>query len=108
MSNKVLKPINPDPDPRIYLICDSSNIGLSRWIGRMQDNGMIRPARFHPKQFNNAQMNYGITKTESLAIVDSVRNFRGVLQVHPVTILTDHQPLVGFMSSLQTNQIMIR
>ena len=29
MSNKVLKPINPDPEQRIYLICDSSNIGLS-------------------------------------------------------------------------------
>ena len=53
-------------------------------------------------------MNYGITKKELLAIVDSVRHFRRVLQGHPVTILMDHQPLVAFMSSLQTNQMMIR
>ena len=53
-------------------------------------------------------MNYGITKTELLAIVESGRHVRGVLQGHPVTILTDHQSLVGFMSSLQTNQMRIR
>ena len=29
MSNKGFKPMNPDPDQRIYLICDSSNIALS-------------------------------------------------------------------------------
>ena len=53
-------------------------------------------------------MNYGITKKELLAIVDSGRHFRGVLQGHPVTILTDHQVLVNFMNTLQTNQMMIR
>ena len=97
-----------DPDQRIYLICYSSNIGLSGWIGQMQNDGMIRPARFHCKKFNNSQMNYVITKKELLEILDTVRHFRGVLQGHPVIILTDHQPLVVFISSLQTNQIMIR
>ena len=62
MSNKEVMPINPDPDLRIYHICDSSNIGLSGWIGQMQDAGIIRPGRFHSKKFNNAQINYGITK----------------------------------------------
>ena len=69
---------------------------------------MIRQARFHSKKLKNTQMNDGITEKELLAIVDSVRHFRGALQAHPVTILSDHQPLVGFMSSLQTNQILIR
>ena len=108
MSNKVIKPIDPNPDQRIYIICDSSNIGLSVWIGQMQDDGMIRPARFHSKKFYNAQMNYGIIKKELLAIVDSVRHFRVVLQLHSETILIDHQLLVAFISSLQTNQMMIR
>ena len=90
MSNKVLKPIDPNPDQRMYFICDSSNIGPSGRIGQMQDNGMIRPARFHCKKFNNVQMNYRITKEELLAIGDSVRHLRGVLQKHAVTILTDY------------------
>ena len=74
----------------------------------MQDDGIIRPARFQSKKFNNAQVNHGIITKELLAIVDSVRHFRGVLQGHPVTTLTNHQPLVAFMSSLRTNEMMIR
>ena len=108
MSNKVLKPINPDPAQSICLICDSSNLGLSGWIGQMQDDGIIRPARFYSKTFNNVQMNCGITNKELVAIVDSVRYFRGILHWVPVTMLTDHEPLVGSTSSLQTNQMIIR
>ena len=74
----------------------------------MQDDGMISPTRVHSKEFNNVQMNYGITKKQLVAIVDSVRHFTGMLLAHPVTILTDDRPLVAFMSSLQTNQMMIR
>ena len=74
----------------------------------MQDDGIIRPAKFHYKEFHNLQMNYGFTKMQLLASVDSVRHFRGVLQEYPVTILIDYQRLAVFMSSLQTNQIMIR
>ena len=107
MYNKMLKPIDTNADQRIYVICDSSNMGLSRWIGQMQDDGMIRPARFHSKEFNNARMNYRITRKELLVIADSVSHFRQVLQGHSVTILTDHQLLVAFMSSLQTNAMMI-
>ena len=74
----------------------------------MQDDAMIRPGRFHSKKFNNARMNYRTTKEELLAIIDCVRHFRRLLQRHPVTLLTDYQPLVAFMSSLQTNPMIIR
>ena len=74
----------------------------------MQDDGMIRPARFDCKKFNNTHMNYGITQIELLVIVHSVRQIRGVLQGHPVRILSDHRPLVACMSSLQSNEMMIR
>ena len=107
MSNKVLQPIEPNPDERIYLICDSSNIGVSAWIAQMQDDGRIRPARFHYKEFHHAQMNYGITKEELSAIGESVRYFRVMLQVHPITIVTEHQSLVAFMSCLQTTHMII-
>ena len=53
-------------------------------------------------------MNYGITKKDFLAIVEFVRHFSGVLRVHPVTIVTDHQQLVAYMSCQQTDQMMIR
>ena len=108
MSNKVLNAINPDTDYRILLIRESSNIVLSRWISQMQDDGMIRPATFHSKKFKNAQMHYAIANKEFRDIVDTVRHFTGGLQGDLITILTDHQILVAFMSCLQTNHMMIR
>ena len=74
----------------------------------MQDDVMIRPARFHSKEFHNAQMYSENKKRESLAIVDYVRHFREALQGQPVTILSDHQPRVAFMSFLQSNQMISR
>ena len=41
MSNKVLKPINPDPSQRIYLVCDSSDTGIARCIPQKQEDGLI-------------------------------------------------------------------
>ena len=74
----------------------------------MQDDGMIRPATFHSKKFNYAHMQYGIANKEFLDIVDAVRHFTGGLQGDLITILTNHQILVAFMSCWQTNHMMIR
>ena len=41
-------------------------------------------------------------------MVDSVRHFGGVLQGRPVTIVTHNKPLTGFLTSLQTNPMLIR
>ena len=107
MTNKVLKPINPDPSQRIYLVCNLSDTGIAGWIGQQQEDGLIRPARFNSRKFIHLQMNYGVTKKELFAKVDSVRHFRGVLQGHPLTIVTDYKPLTGFLKSLQTNPMLI-
>ena len=53
-------------------------------------------------------MNYVVHKKELFAMVDSVRQFRDVLQVYAVTIVTDYRPLQGFMKSLQTNPMLSR
>ena len=92
----------------MYLVCNSSDTGIAGWIRQKQGDGLIRPARFNSRKFSHLQMNYGVTKKELFAKVDSVRHFRGVLQGHPVTILTDHRPLTGFLKSLQTHPMLIR
>ena len=76
-SFKVLEPSNPEPSPRIYLVCHSSDTGIAGYIGQKQDDGLISPARFHSRKFSNLQMNYGVTKQELFAIVDSVRYVKG-------------------------------
>jgi len=104
MSNAVLKPINHDSNEQIYLITDASNVGISGWIGQKED-GVIRPAAFHSRCLNKGQTNYTTTDKELLAIVDSLRHFRGELQGHKVIVLTDHKPLVTFMTTWQDKQM---
>jgi len=107
MSNAVLKPINYDSDEQIYLITDASNVGLSGWIGQ-NEVSVIRLAAFHSRCLNKSQTNYTTTDKELLAIVDSLRHFRGELQGHKVIILTDHKSLVTFITTWQDKQIKIR
>jgi len=98
ISNAVLKPINHNSNEQIYLITDASNVGLSGWIGQKLD-GMIRLAAFYSRCLNKGRTNYTTTDKELLAIVDSLRYFRGELQGHKVIVLTDHKPLVTFMTT---------
>jgi len=91
-----LKPINPRSTEPIYLITDTSNTGISGWIGQ-KDKGLIRPAAFHSRKLNNSQVNYTTTKKELFAIYDSLKHFREVLQGLTFVILTDHKPLLTFM-----------
>ena len=60
------------------------------------------------RKFRGSRIHYGVTEQELLAIVESSRHCRGVLPAHPVTIVTDHRLLLGFMISLQTNPKLIR
>ena len=108
MYKKLLKPINPDPSQRIYCICNSSDTGIVGWIGQKQGAGLIRPARFYGRKFNDSEMNYRVNKKELFAIGNCVRHFRLVLQEHPVTIVRDYRSLLGFMKFLQTNPMLIR
>jgi len=107
MCNSVLKPINHKSNEQIYLITDTSNVGLSGWIGQEEDS-IIRPAAFHSKCLNKGQTNYTPTYKELLAIVDLLRHFRSELQGHKVIVLTDHKPLVTFMTTWQDKQMKIR
>jgi len=107
MSNVVLKPRNHDSDELIYLITDASNVGLSGWIGQNED-GVFRPAAFHSRCLKKGQTYYTTTDKELLAIVDSLRHFRGELQGQKVIVLTDHKPLVTFMTTWQDKQMKIR
>jgi len=106
MSNAVLKAINHDSDEQIYLITDARNVGLSGWIGQKEDS-VIKPAAFHSRCLNKGQTNYTTTDKELLAIVDSLRHFRGELQGHKVIVLTDHK-LLAFMTTWQDKQMKIR
>lgn len=78
MTNTILKPINPDRNQTMYLVCDSSDTGMAVWIGQKQQDGLVRPVRFRSRKFRDLCMNYVVKGIELLDIADCVRHFRAV------------------------------
>ena len=55
----------------------------------------MAPLAFWSKQLNRAQMNYSATDRELLAISYAVDHFRSHIEGQPITVRTDHLPLIG-------------
>ena len=76
------------------LWCDASNIAVGAVLVQLQ-KGLWRPLAFWSKQLNRAQMNYSATDRELLAISYAVDHFRSHIEGQPITVRTDHLPLIG-------------
>jgi hypothetical protein len=88
--------INKESGRPVYLITDASDLGIGAWIGQEDENGIIRPAGFHSRKFNDTQFNYSVTRKELFAIKDVMTHFRDMLYpLDSFTVITDHKPLVG-------------
>jgi len=88
------------PDP-IFLVTDASLIGRGAWVGQGLSVSEIRPAAFHFRKFNSAQLNYSTFDKELLAIVDALEHFRPMLSICRFMIFTDYKPLVAFLKQTE-------
>jgi hypothetical protein len=68
---------------------DASSMQLGAVI--TQDN---RPILFFSPKLSVAQCNYSITKIEVLAIVEKLKDFKGMLWGSPIKVFTDHKNLI--------------
>jgi len=89
-------PLDYESTECIFLVTDASLIGTGVWVGQEPSVSEIRPAIFHSRKFNSAQLNYATFDKELVAIVDALKHFRPVLPRCRFTILTDHKLLVAF------------
>jgi len=67
--NQIMKPIDHESALPIWLITDASDTAVRASVGQGETADTARPAALHSRQFSNAQMNYGTTDKEALAIV---------------------------------------
>jgi len=73
--NQIMKPIDHESALPIWLITDASDTGVGAWVGHGETADTARPAALARRKFSNAEMNYGTTDTEALAIVDALTAF---------------------------------
>ena len=88
--------VHPLKSSPTELWCDALNIAVGAVLVQLQ-KGRWRPLAFLSKQLNKAQSNYLATDRELLAILYSAEHFRGYIERQPITVRTDHKPLVGVL-----------
>ena len=50
-----------------------------------------RPLAFYSRKLNKAQVNYTVTEKELLSIVETLKEFRGILLDHEIKVYTYHK-----------------
>ncbi|KAH9244808.1 hypothetical protein BASA81_017770 [Batrachochytrium salamandrivorans] len=92
---------HPNDEQPFILETDASDFAISGVLHQHDQTNTLRPVAFYSRQMNNAERNYDIYDKELLAVVDSFKHWRHLLQggLHPVTVLCDHKNLEYFMST---------
>ena len=79
----------PDFSKVFEIYTDASSKQLGAVI--TQDN---RPIAFFSRKFSPEQRKYSVTEIELLAIVETLKEFKGMLWGQPIKVYTDHKNLI--------------
>ena len=84
-------------DP-IYVTTDGCLTGGGGYVSQGKDPKTANVVAFWSGKWNSAQQNYPVHELELLALVETLKRFRGVLHGTKFTVRTDHRALVHFLN----------
>ena len=93
----------PDLTKRFYLYTDASGAAIGCILGQKDEHGKEYACYYSSRLLHGAELNYGITEKECLAVVWAVKQFRHYLHGTRFTIITDHSALVWLMNIKDPN-----
>src|SRR5277367_6232930 len=88
---------HPDFSLPFSLTCDASGTCISGVVQQLSQ-GEWHPVSFFSKSLTSAQTRYSTFGRELLAIYESVKKHRHILEAVPFTIYTDHKPIIGALT----------
>ena len=91
----------PDWNKHFDIHTDASDYQLG---GVISQEG--KPIAFFSRKLNSAQKNYTTTEKELLSIVETVKEFRNILQGYPIKVWSDHKNLVHAATVSQSQRVM--
>ncbi|CAC5370681.1 unnamed protein product [Mytilus coruscus] len=83
-----------DPKKKLILACDASPYGVGAALSHKMDDGSDKPIVYTSRTLTSAEK-ISVLEKECLAIIFGIKKFHQYLYGHPVTIITDHKPLIG-------------
>ena len=102
MIGKAVTLAYPDFNKTFEIYTDSSDKQLG---GVITQKG--RPLAFYSRKLRGAQLNYTVTEKELLGVVETLKEFRGILHGHKIKVYTDHKNL-EYENSTATSQWAMR
>jgi RNase H-like domain found in reverse transcriptase/Integrase zinc binding domain/Chromo (CHRromatin Organisation MOdifier) domain len=87
----------PDFSQPFEVVCDASDVGLGAVLLQAS-----RPIAFESRKLSPAEQKYHTTDRECVAVMHAMRTWRCYLEggEHPITLVTDHNPLVHLHSNV--------
>jgi transposase InsO family protein len=101
---------HPDQSVPMSVTVDASGAGLGAELAQLQA-GIWRPICFFSRKLSSEETKYSAFDRELLAIYETIKYFRHHVKSKPLTIYTDHMPLMLVFSSVsdrspcQTNHL---
>lgn len=83
---------HPDPQAKLGLVTDASDTAIGGVLQQLKEEGW-QPLGFFSRKLSPSQMKYSPYDRELLAIYESIRYFRHMLEATHFTVYTDHKPL---------------
>ena len=91
----------------LFLTSDASNIAIGAVLEQKIDNKQ-RPLGFFSQKLKTAETKYSTYDRELLAIHNSIKHFKDVLEIRKFTIYTDHKPLCNMFKLKEPSPRQIR
>ena len=96
MRSPILKPVDVNKKEPVWVITDSSQMGIGAMYGQGASWDTCQPAGFLSKKFMSAQHNYHMHEHKALAVLEALMKGEDKLLARKFTVVTDHKGLEYF------------
>lgn len=98
----------PEFEKPFCISTDASDVGAGSVLLQEDHLGVEKPVAYFSKKFNPCQKNYATIEKECLALVWAIQQFQVYFGSNPITVYTDHNPLVFLNRMKGNNQRILR